>query len=230
MKHIHLKECPSTQSFLKAKLEGKGPLKGPLLVSASHQAQAVGRGGAAWTHTANSIGFSLALAPHPEASLTPLEVGAALLGYFAGIGQQLSLKWPNDLLNSGGQKCGGILCTLVAPETVIVGVGLNWGEAPSLQDADIAPGAIESGKRLSESEQEKLSYQIASHLLENRLSSENIRKVWNEHCFHLGKMVSIADNGKRIDGLFKELGPKGEAVIEQDGQIKTIVTGSLSLL
>ena len=127
IKHVHLPECPSTQGVLKKMLEEGGGDDGPTLVSTSRQTGGLGQGGSRWVHFAGSLAFSLSLPPHSRTGLTPLEVGAALTSFFASLGHRISLKWPNDLLNDKGEKCGGILCSLVDADTVVAGIGINWG-------------------------------------------------------------------------------------------------------
>lgn len=203
-----------------------------VLISTSNQQKGVGRQGKSWTHFENSLAFSLSFKPHLKASVTPLEVGALLVKYLKSIGHNLYLKWPNDLINSKKQKCGGILCTFINSNLVLVGIGLNWGKADYVpqNDSDILPGAIEFNSKLSREEQQTIPHNIASFLYANRLSSEEVSNTWRQFCCHYEKKVSLLDGTQTVSGIFKGIGPGGEALIAHKGKIQMFTTGSIVLL
>ena len=74
---------------------------------------------------------ALAELPKPI-TLAPLAVGCGLADWLRELGAPVALKWPNDL-RVDGAKIGGILCE-VYNDALLVGVGLNWFEAPSIPD------------------------------------------------------------------------------------------------
>ena len=227
MKHSHLLECPSTQTFLKEHIEKKGWNGAPVLVSTSHQTEGRGRRQNSWFHSANALAFSLALDSHPQPMLTPLEMGSILINYFSH--HSLSLKWPNDLVNSHGQKCGGILCSLLNDNIVVVGIGINWGQSdfpPFPQDA-MAPGCIDRKKILTEQDKKNFPLDISQYIVKNRMTTEQVLQTWDEHCFHKNKQVVIRDGDDSLSGFFRGISPQGEAIIDNDGVRKHISTGSL---
>jgi BirA family biotin operon repressor/biotin-[acetyl-CoA-carboxylase] ligase len=75
---------------------------------------------------AASLGFAPAW-PHSRWPILPLAAGLAAA---LELGDQVKLKWPNDLL-LGGEKLGGILVESTAT-LVVVGCGVNlwWPDAP----------------------------------------------------------------------------------------------------
>ena len=227
MKQIHLSECSSTQALLKNKIAEYGHL--PLLISTSRQREGRGRRQNRWIHVDNALAFSLTFKPHAEPTLTPLEVASILIKYFQQQGYRLHLKWPNDFLNSHGQKCGGILCTYLSGETVLVGIGLNVGRADfdELTKDMVAPGSIDDNKMLSEQDKQKIPLDIYHHLVKNRMSSQQVLNTWNQHCFHQGKNVTIVDDDKKVVGLFHGITPKGEAILECEGRREYVAVGSL---
>lgn len=229
MKHIHLLECRSTQTFLQESIERNGCENIPLLVSASRQTEGRGRGRNQWVHSDNALAFSLALGPHPEPTLTPLEVGSILINYFQQQTYQLYLKWPNDLLNSQGQKCGGILCSLMDGNTVVVGIGINLGKSDfqGVPRNTIVPGHIDDKKILIERDKQDIPLDISQYIIKNRMTAKQVLQTWNDHCFHQKKKVLIGDGNSSIGGLFQGITPKGEAIIESNGIHEYVTTGSL---
>ena len=229
MKHIHLEECSSTQILLKKKIEQNASIRMPLLISASRQTEGRGRRQNQWVQTDNALAFSLTFKPHPEYGLTPLEVASILIKYFQGQGYGLHLKWPNDLLNSKGQKCGGILCTFLTEEIVIVGVGLNYGKSnfEGVPDTLITPGSVDDQRVLDQYDKEKMPLVISRYLLENRMSSKQIVATWTRHCFHRDKKVVVVDGDQKSSGFFRGITSKGEAIIESDEGPEYVTAGSL---
>ena len=229
MKQIHLLECYSTQTLLKEKIEERDFDEHPLLISASRQKKGRGRRQNPWVHLDNALAFSLTFKPHVEPTLTPLEVASILIKYFQQQKRQLHLKWPNDLLNSHGQKCGGILCTYLTERIIIVGIGLNCGKADfeNISPNGAVPGSIDTQRILNEREKETMPWKISQYLLENRMSSQQVLSNWNLHCSHIGEKVRIADDDKNIVGLFQGITTKGEAIIENNGKLENIPTGTL---
>ena len=139
------------------------------------------------------------------------------------------MKWPNDLLNTLGQKCGGILCTLLTEEIMLVGIGLNFGRThfKDIPHDIIEPGSIDDKKILNEREQQQIPLDISQYLVRSRMSSEQIVSTWNQYCYHQNKQVIIIDENQKVSGFFRGVTPKGEAIIENNGRQKHIITGSL---
>ena len=229
MEQIHLLECPSTQTALKEKIEQNPSIDRPLLVSAQRQTQGRGRGERRWVQTDNALAFSLTLKPHEKPTLTPLEIASILTGYFRKQGYRLHLKWPNDILNSKGQKCGGILCTLLSEEILIAGIGLNLGQSrfEGVPHKFIAPGSVDEKRVLGRQDKKEMPLALSRYLMENRMSSKQVIDTWNYYCFHQDKKVIIADRKQKISGFFRGITTLGEAILENNGHQEYATTGSL---
>jgi biotin-(acetyl-CoA carboxylase) ligase len=63
----------------------------------------------------------------------------------------------------------------------------------------------------------------------NRISFDEISKLWDQYCLHKDKFVKIADDKNEANGVFKTIGQTGEAIIENDG-LHNIISGSLFIL
>ena len=215
--HFHLNECPSTQTLLKEKWDEA--TKSPILVSTDHQTQGIGRQGKVWKSCEQALAMSFTLEPNSILTLTSLEIGILICRFFKD--HALKLKWPNDLILDG-QKVGGILCQNTK-NTIFVGLGLNlYQSSPlTLQDSFYQAGSL--FKEPIEIQIEKLSLDIYHYILENRLKPIEVKSLWEERCDHLNTEVQIFDEQLKFNGIFKGIGPHGEALIGN----KSFVSGSL---
>jgi BirA family biotin operon repressor/biotin-[acetyl-CoA-carboxylase] ligase len=109
-----------------------GTLAAPLLLIAEHQSAGRGRAGRSWLSSPEgSLTFSLAwrFDGGPQALLgLPLAVGVALADTLGTLGQQVQLKWPNDVLKDGDKLAGILIETQSAPgggTWTVIGIGLN---------------------------------------------------------------------------------------------------------
>lgn len=119
--------CPSALGHAERRIRDDGPM----LLVAERQTAGRGRMGRTWQSTPDgSLTFSLALTlKRPDLSGLSLAVGLALADALDPDGQQVGLKWPNDLcLLADGRKLGGVLIEAIqqGPQRhVVIGVGLN---------------------------------------------------------------------------------------------------------
>jgi BirA family transcriptional regulator, biotin operon repressor / biotin---[acetyl-CoA-carboxylase] ligase len=88
-----------------------------------------------------SIGLCTALSM-AHLCVLPLHIGVAVAQYLQGLGLDVGVKWPNDIVlrtTTGTAKLGGILIETRAlkdnPEhtAIIIGLGLNWYAAPTIE-------------------------------------------------------------------------------------------------
>ena len=107
-------------------------LSAPLLLVAEHQSAGRGRAGRSWLSSPEgSLTFSLAwhFNGGPQALLgLPLAIGVALAETLGALGQQVHLKWPNDLLKDGDKLAGILIETQSAAQGgtwTVIGIGLN---------------------------------------------------------------------------------------------------------
>ncbi|MEY3996827.1 MAG: bifunctional ligase/repressor BirA [Pseudomonadota bacterium] len=98
-----------------------------------------------------SIGFSTVL-PLSHLTVLSLQVGVAVAQYLQGLGLDIALKWPNDLVLRTGcpkkfEKIGGILIETRSLDTaqyqpektaVVMGLGINWYAAPDILNRNTA--------------------------------------------------------------------------------------------
>ena len=95
---------------------------------AEHQTEGRGRLGRVWVDEPGAgLAFSVVLHPPPPVSRWPELTLVAARAVAGAIGEGAEIKHPNDVLVDG-RKVAGILAE--AGERVVVGIGVNVGEAP----------------------------------------------------------------------------------------------------
>ena len=104
------------------------------LVVTLDQTAGRGRRGRDWLSVRGETLAISILVPHSaapsESGALPLIVGSCVLDSIREVGVLAAeMKWPNDILVDG-RKLAGILCEVVGPQHVAVGVGLNLVSTP----------------------------------------------------------------------------------------------------
>ncbi|MBF0299590.1 MAG: biotin--[acetyl-CoA-carboxylase] ligase [Oligoflexia bacterium] len=248
MKQIHLKAINSTQDYLKENIhEYLEKNIRDLIVSTSKQTNGYGRNGRIWDYFENALAFSFLLPANQIKTLTSLEIAILIIEFLSiKYKTELYLKWPNDILNSRGEKCGGILLDFFDQNLLIVGVGLNL--ANSLNDKIFFPhfekyispaGYIFDSAELlfnqisKENFKKEMPLNIYNYIIHNRKNSEDIINCWNKLSIHINKLVKIIETAeekkKYLEGIFIGIGASGEALIKIENEIKSVFVGSLIL-
>jgi len=131
-RHTHLPETDSTNS--RAAELARDPADAGAVVTAGVQTQGRGQYGRVWqSRPDTNVLLSVLLFPPPElrhpavlTAFAAVVVGETVLQL---TGQQVAVKWPNDVLFRGQKLCGILIESGVfggdAPQHFIVGVGLN---------------------------------------------------------------------------------------------------------
>lgn len=177
------------------------------IVIAGHQTAGRGRHQRRWEAPPGAaLLVSFVLAPHPLLSLAAGVAGAEACG------NEVRLKWPNDLL-LGDRKLGGILVE-ATPVKAIVGIGINLTWAPE--------GAALLGQPRD---------QVFARLREEIdlwavAPAEKVLARWRELSATLGRRVRVELPGQTVEGVAQDLGPHGELIV--DGV--PFVAGSLTHL
>lgn len=239
MHHTHFDTIDSTQLYLKNNYLGlveKNNEK-DVLVSSSSQSKGIGRYGNSWDHYNNSLAFSFSLSINQNKNLSvlPLELSVYLIEWLETKTEAtLSVKWPNDILTKSFKKCGGILCNYLNKETIIVGIGLNYGKISFDRKCSYKtkPGIISKDSELSEEEKKDLPFSFYEYLLKKDYNGQKKIKEWEKLCAHLNHNVRLTTGPKNFfEGLFKGLSHRGEAIIENQKRVeKKFSSGSLDIL
>lgn len=219
-KFIHVDRCDSTQDLLKEQLTGNESQQ--LTISCELQRNGRGRGVKNWQDSSGTICFSMSIEPHVKQTFTALEISTIIAIFFQMKGRNIQLKWPNDLLNLDGKKCGGILVQSLG-QTYMAGIGLNLFQ----ESADFG-GIYETSFEL---EKKYWSKELSEYIRANRFTqTEELIAKWNSYCAHMNKTVRICEGTEETIGEFMGLGPYGEAILKNVEDTHHLFNGSLRLV
>ena len=204
------------------------------LVLARVQQGGRGRQGRQWIATecgfyATYI-FTLPRSPDVLAGLS-LAVGVVLAEVLGALGAEVSIKWPNDVLDVSGDKLAGILVEAAHVNevtTVLVGIGVNLSGEP--------PGVAETTSVQTMTGQKIEPLQFA------RLLSPLLRRGWTEfvhggfsrfqdrflaRAAFLNRPITLDHGEVKESGLYKGVDLSGALQLELDGEMVTRSSGEV---
>lgn len=214
------------------------------LVAAESQAGGRGRVGRTWLSTDNSVAMSFSASPNIDITSYPLVALIAALSIAKALGEDIRIKWPNDIL-IGDKKVCGVLCELHSCESInyaIIGIGVNIGQSSGARlDLPHATTLMDEGISISK---EEIITRIYNNFLESLEVFEEagfkpFAKEYNERLAHLDEEVILLDSASHggnieeaevvLQGVCKGVDEGGKLMIEDKSGLHLISTGELSL-
>jgi BirA family biotin operon repressor/biotin-[acetyl-CoA-carboxylase] ligase len=151
-------------------------------------------------------------------------------------------KWPNDILFEG-RKGAGILLESSGgqmPEWVVIGVGVNLGEAPVLNDGTLAGTLLPGGDQVSQETRLLWRDRVAGFMREewelarHRWQEEGfevIRQKWLEGAVGRGKPLMARLPTGEISGKFLDIDALGRLCLElPSGEVEKISSADIFLI
>ena len=185
---MRVKSVTSTQDIAR-------PLPVGSVVVADHQTAGRGRLDRRWeSPPGTALLVSFVLPPNPLMSL------AAGVAAAEACGNEIRLKWPNDLLLHGA-KVGGILVEAMAGKA-ICGVGINLTWAPE-------------GSATLDQDRDQLLDRLRAEL--ERWSSampDVVLARWRDLSDTLGRRVRVEMSGKIVEGVAQDVGHDGALIVD----------------
>jgi BirA family transcriptional regulator, biotin operon repressor / biotin---[acetyl-CoA-carboxylase] ligase len=187
MEIIRVEVVPSTQDVARRLPVGT-------VVVAEQQTAGRGRLGRRWEAPPGSaLLASWVMPPH---TLAPLAAGVAAA---TACGDQVQLKWPNDLLIAE-RKLGGIL-TERTGEKCVVGTGINLHWAP--------PGAAMLGV-----DRDELLSRMATEMTRwFATAGADVLAAWRWRSATLGRLVMVELSGETIEGIAEDVTSDGSLIV-----------------
>lgn len=170
MKILFFEEIPSTQEHLKQNLTRyqKEMADPHILVCCNKQTQGHGRRGNEWTHFEDSLAVSFSLKKDKEFPLTlyPLKMAMMVREALHLINPiwDIKLKWPNDIINSKGEKLGGIICQVIE-DSIVFGLGLNFANDDLLKPQIDTPYGYNFLRLTEVLEKQKMAEILYTHII-----------------------------------------------------------------
>ncbi|WIK64410.1 biotin--[acetyl-CoA-carboxylase] ligase [Gleimia hominis] len=215
-------------------------------VVASQQTQGRGRYARAWMDAPGALLFStLVKVPTPYLSWVTLVAGLALKK--ATQVPNTQLKWPNDLLLDG-RKIAGILSEHVAAagqteaegeqHWVVVGVGLNIGQVPSVENPlnAVPAGALETDPNERPQILKRFLEELRTYLQDLTQVNAGEAKLREWQAEYMGASIGAGSEasvtlatGERLEGTMLGVGLLGTLELEVDGERRSVTTADVAL-
>lgn len=195
---------------------------GPLWLMARRQVAGRGRRGRPWAMPEGNFAATLLLRPDRAPAQRSFVAALALfdaLGAVTGRFWLLGLKWPNDVLLSGG-KVAGILLEGASNGTLAIGFGVNLAEAPEPADLEptaVRPTSLATGAEVCPTPEEFLEQLMPAYAdWEARFRREGfgpIREAWLARATGIGEPIIARLPQSAVTGRFETVDPQGSLVV-----------------
>lgn len=184
-----------------------------------------------------SLSYAFEEAPPQLAGLT-LVIGAGIAESLRGLGADVMLKWPNDLV-AHDAKLGGILTEVGdRGRGAVIGVGLNVdlpdglaGEIGNDRGTPVTDLRACCGELPSRT---ALAVIVIRALVDgiSRFAQEGLAAelaTWRRYDWLAGKRIAVEDGDRRITGTAAGVDHDGALRVQTDVGVRRIVSGSVSL-
>jgi len=204
----------------------------------NYQSQGKGRQAKKWL---SPLGQSIALSlSHrfnnglQKLSGLNIAIGVAIaetLNHFGG--QNIGLKWPNDVIGLKG-KMAGILIEATGNSKqcrAIIGIGVNWSIQPELfQSVDQACSNLDLSDVSRTDFITKLISNIHGFIDEfNHNGLKKIQPIWASHDIYMNKYINLLQGSSIQTGKYKGINNDGLLLVEIGGELKTFASGEVSI-
>ena len=199
---VHFKEIDSTNNYLKNSYKLLGDFT---FASADYQSHGKGRNDRVWqSNSGENLMFSFLIKNEVLMKefniislLTAVEVAKEIEEY--GI-DNVTIKWPNDVL-IGDKKVCGILLEGQVPEYLIVGVGLNVNQK-EFPEGLRRPATSLSLEAKQDFDIQEIGNRLFSNIVNNlsNLKSEQYLDYFKKHNYLLNKRVRVVINNEVFIG------------------------------
>lgn len=212
---------------------------GNLWVVSERQTAGKGRRGRTWISESGNLFTSLLyridcdLATASQLSfVTALAVRDAMADILQSV-DQVTCKWPNDVL-VGGRKISGILLETAgqggnAPSHVVIGIGVNIRHCPT--EVLYPTTCLEQEGAVDETPARVMARLAPSmdHWLRQwkKHGFAPIRKVWKAVAQGIGQEITVRLPNEALQGRFVDLDETGALILEVAGERRHITAGDV---
>lgn len=201
-------------------------LTSPTWIMAHSQTAARGRRGRAWIAPVGNLNATLVFKPDAtpaQAAQRSFLAANALYNALAIYvpADQLSLKWPNDVLLNGGKVAGILLESASSGAGVAylsIGIGVNLSHVPeNVTDAAFAPISLKAAGGWDVDAADFLTSLASAYADQEDLLAtqgfEHIRANWLKHAARLGEVITARTSTAEITGTFDTIDADGNLVL-----------------
>jgi BirA family transcriptional regulator, biotin operon repressor / biotin---[acetyl-CoA-carboxylase] ligase len=198
-----------------------------------------GRRGRVWVSPRDNLHASVIVRPDCPVNraaqlgfVAALAVGDTLAMTFDGF-EGLSYKWPNDVLVQG-RKIAGILLESelgegMAPEFVVVGVGINLASSPG--DAEFPATSIaEQGLGHVSPAEALAGFTHHFQAWVERWRADGfapVRTAWRANAMSVGEAIRVRLDAATLHGRFIDIDQEGALLLDSAGELRHISAGDV---
>jgi len=225
---ITLIRVPSTNDYLKQELSKSTPFNEGTVIMAEEQTAGKGQAGSKWvSEPGKNLTFSLLLkptflSPVHQFDLNIMVCVSIFETLFPLIGNQLAIKWPNDVF-VGDRKLGGVLIENIlqgaAWKESIIGVGINVNQ---VDFGDVKNAC--SIKQLLHREYilTDLLYDLCKSIEKNYLQLRihgvmSLKSLYIKKLYGLKQLRKFRIDGVLVEGEISDVDADGHLVIDFNG-------------
>lgn len=226
---IHLKETESTNTYAKALLKSGEPFTPYTLIYTDNQTAGRGRLGRNWeSQEGNSLCMSL-IVPFPHNPRITLIAALAVYDALYDIcGENLRIKWPNDLIIDNKKLCG--ILTESTNTAAVIGIGVNLNQTDFSEEIRHKATSLKLLTQCTYSPSE-LAEKIGTsirNLLENTqgVISEELVIKYTHLCANMGNLVGFRDTEGFAIGVREDDGAL--MILTKDG-LEAVTSGEVTV-
>lgn len=213
----------------------------PVWIMAREQTAAHGRRGRPWANPVGNFAATLLLPITGDPALAALRSFSMAVAVrqtlaMTAPADQLTLKWPNDVLLGGG-KVAGILLEAHGQAgrmtALSIGVGVNLVAAPSPQEVeqDAFRPVAASDFGTPHSSQDFLFW-LASHFADqertfNDFGFSPIRTLWMKHAARVGETITARLPNEDVTGRFDTVNENGYLILDTAKGLREIAAADV---
>ncbi|WBU65732.1 biotin--[acetyl-CoA-carboxylase] ligase [Paracoccus aerodenitrificans] len=222
-RHI-LQRCASTNAEA---LRLAPQLAGSAWILAHEQTAARGRRGRSWAMPKGNFAASLVVKPVGDVNQAALYSFVAALALqdalvsVCGPSARLALKWPNDVLLSGGKVAGILLESTGQGDGIsdlVIGIGVNLADAPPPEpQAAFAPVSVRQETGIIVTPEEFLDLLAPAFAAwQKRLQTEGfdpVREAFLARAARLGEIITARTGTEELTGRFEGIDSSGALIL-----------------
>lgn len=166
---------------------------------------------------------------HQPGQLTTLAAVAVREAVARVTGQQLRIKWVNDLLLHGLKACGILTEGIVLEGRLaraVIGIGINTGPMHLPEELAAIAGSLYQGRAV---DREALAAEVIRRILEGLPQIPQHMAAYRQHCLTLHQRVGFPYEGRQREGVAAGIDHEGALLVDTDGGRIRLLAGEVSL-
>jgi BirA family transcriptional regulator, biotin operon repressor / biotin---[acetyl-CoA-carboxylase] ligase len=233
---LHFASVSSTMDEARAQVASFDPNRdNRIWIVADQQTGGRGRQGRSWESPIGNLHMTLlmqapcALRHQPKIGFVAGVALCSAIRSFAKHADDVTLKWPNDLLLSGAKISGLLLEGHGDGHMLSIGIGVNIVAHPddtpypatSLHQSGISISAKELFGKLAMTLHEELKR------FSDGYGFSEIRKSWLDMAAHLNQRISVRQGEDHVEGIFIDIDADGQLLLKTDKALMRIAAGDV---